>query len=303
VVLGTLFAPSARGWPDPEVAPENVYGTAEEAEAIALRQMDVYRQVSEEGEGFRLVGDAAELDRVLAGWEDGATGDVGIVPLMEGADPVVRPEDAPLWHERGVRAVGLAWRGTRYSGGTGEPGPLTAAGRRLVAAMGEAGLALDLSHAADESAREALDLFDGVVIASHSNPRALCAGDRQLPDDVIRAIGRRGGVVGAVPFNRLLVAGWTRADGGAVAIERVAECVHHVAQVTGTHHAAAIGSDFDGGFGAECAPRGLDTVADLPRLGDALSAMEFGDDEIEDVLGRNWIRLLRRALPAGVRAS
>ena len=57
--------------------------------------------------------------------------------------------------------------------------------------------------------------------------------------------------------------------------------------------------DFDGGFGAEAAPQGFDTVADLPRLADVLSDLGFTDAQIWDILGRNWIRFLERALPAG----
>jgi membrane dipeptidase len=215
---------------------------------------------------------------------------------MEGADPIVAPDDAPRWFERGVRVVGLAWKGTRYAGGTGEPGPLTEAGRKLVRKLDAAKFVLDLSHAADTSAHEALDLFDGPAIASHSNPRAVCAGDRQIPDQIIRRIGERGGVIGAVPFNKMLVAGWTQEAGGPVPLSRVVDCMWHVTQVTGTHRSAAVGSDLDGGFGAESAPKGLDTVADLPRLADEMSA-RFDDEQIRDVLGRNWIRLLERALP------
>ena len=59
-----------------------------------------------------------------------------------------------------------------------------------------------------------------------------------------------------------------------------------------------MGSDFDGGFGADEAPTGLDTIADLPRLADPLNDLGFSDDEIRDMLGRNWIRFLERALPA-----
>lgn len=296
VICATLFAPRARDWKDSGLDGDLGYETGEEAEAVALRQLDVYREVSGEGEGYRRIETARDLTDVLAGWEDGATGDVGIVPLMEGADPIVRPADAGEWFRRGVRLVGLSWRGTRYAGGTGEPAPLTDLGRELVPELDAAGIVLDLSHAADESARGALELFHGPVIASHSNPRALCDTDRQMPDDLIRAVGRRGGVIGTVPFNKMLVAGWAEA-GQDVPLMRVAECIHHVADVTGTHHACAIGSDFDGGFGAEASPVGLDTIADLPRIADPLSDLDFSDEQIRDILGGNWIRFLGRALP------
>jgi membrane dipeptidase len=114
---------------------------------------------------------------------------------------------------------------------------------------------------------------------------------------MIRAIAAQDGVIGTVPFNRMLVEGWQR--GRQVPMARVGEAIQHVVQIAGSHAVSAIGSDFDGGFGAEAAPQGFDTVADLPRLADVLSDLGFTDEQIWDILGRNWIRFLERALPAG----
>jgi len=300
VIFSTIFlAPESAGIEggNPSAV---TYGTSAEAAQLGALQMDFYRRLAEDAEsGFRLIGTRADLEAVLAGWKDGATGAVGLVPLMEGADPIREIDDVAEWFERGVRIVGLAWRRTRYAGGTGAPGPLTPEGRRLVPALGEAGLILDLSHAAEESFFEALDLCEGPVIASHSNPRALCPGDRQLSDDMIRRLAERGGVMGIVPFNRLLVEGWADRGRPAVPLSRVADAVQHVAQVAGTAAVVAIGSDFDGGFGAEAAPVGLDTIADLPRLADALADLSFPDEAIHGILGGNWVRFLERSLPPG----
>src|SRR5437773_11619325 len=110
--------------------------------------------------------------------------------------------------ERGVRIVGLAWARTRYSVGTGEPGPLTPEGRRLLDVMSELGLILDLSHASDESFLEALDRFQGTAIVSHANARALLKDyprpERMLTDEMIERVAEAGGVIGVVPFNRFL---------------------------------------------------------------------------------------------------
>ena len=302
VVFGTIFLAPKKHWPGSDQADHVIYETAAEAERAGLAQLDFYCRLAggadgEPGTGFRIIGDRSDLASVLEGWDDGAVGDVGIVPLMEGADPIRDPDDAPEWFERGVRIVGLSWKETRYAGGTGAPGPLTPAGQRLVPALGAAGLGLDLSHASEESFHEALDLFDGAPIASHSNPRAICPGDRQLSDAMIRRITEREGIVGVVPFTAMLMESWRDVGRPAIPLARVAEAAHHIAQVAGTHRAVAIGSDLDGGFGAEATPTGLDTVADLPRLADPLADLGFTDDAICDILGRNWIRFLERTLP------
>jgi membrane dipeptidase len=300
VVFSTIFLAPESAKPEAGDAAAVSYASPEEAERLGARQLAYYRRLADESaEDFRVVGSRADLAFVLDGWRDGATGTIGLVPLMEGADPIRDPDDAAAWFERGVRIVGLAWRRTRYAGGTGAPGPLTEAGRRLVRALDESGFILDLSHAAEESFFEALDAFEGPAIASHSNPRALCPGDRQLSDAMIRRLASRGGVIGLVPFNRLLLEGWADRGRPPVPLSRVAEAVHHVVDAASSYEAAAIGSDFDGGFGAEAAPEGLDTIADLPRLADALADRGFPDGAIRGILGENWIRFLERSLPPG----
>jgi hypothetical protein len=62
---------------------------------------------------------------------------VGLVVLMEGADGIRSVDELAEWHDRGVRLIGLSWAGTRYAGGTGDPGPLTEEGRTLLKGMAE----------------------------------------------------------------------------------------------------------------------------------------------------------------------
>ena len=59
----------------------------------------------------------------------------------------------------------------------------------------------------------------------------------------------------------------------------------------------ALGTDLDGGVGREQIPQELTTIADLHRIGEALSARGFGDDDVRGFMGGNWLRLFGRALP------
>jgi membrane dipeptidase len=229
---------------------------------------------------------------------------VGLVLLMEGADGVRSPDELEEWYAGGVRLLGPAWRGTRYAGGTGEPGPLSEAGRSLLKAMAELGLVLDLSHLADEAAHEAIDRYPGALIASHSNPRALhpanARADRHLSDQVIRGIVERDGVIGIVLWNSFLKGEWTPGDGReAVTLADVAVHIDYVCQIAGDARHVGLGSDFDGGFGLDQVPSGMDSVADLRFIGESLAARGYSQPDIEAVLGGNWLHLLRRALPRG----
>ncbi|MCC6189435.1 MAG: membrane dipeptidase [Anaerolineales bacterium] len=300
VIFATLFAAPARhlsgAWDTQK------YATPQEAHALAQAQLDVYHRLADENEAFELIGTRADLERVLAAWVGPADGRrVGLVPLMEGADPIREPPEAEAWMSRGVRIVGLAWSGTRYAGGTGEPGPLTPDGRRLLETMAAAGLILDLSHASDESFLEALDRFSGTVIASHANARALLKDfarpERLLSDEMIRRLAGAGGVIGVVPYNRFLKA-WQPGDGkAAVTLADVAAHIDHICQVTGSAAHVGLGSDFDGGFGVERTPAEIDTIADLQKLDGALRSRGYSPADVAGILGQNWIDLLRRGLP------
>jgi len=295
VVVGSVFLSPARralgSWD------RQTYADAEEAYQRANEQVDFYHRLADEEARVSLVLDREGLEGVLASWE-GEAPQVGLVIAMEGADPIREPSEVEWWHRRGVRIVGLSWAaGSRYAGGNRDPGPLTDEGRELLKAMAEVGMALDLSHLAEEAFWEAMDRYEGPVVATHANPRALVPGPRQLSDRMIRAIAERDGVIGIVPFNAFLKPDWTRGDGKeAVTLQDVAAAVDHVCQVVGDAAHVGLGSDFDGGFGAESTPAEIETVADLRKIGTVLLEMGFREEDVAAVMGENWLRVLREAL-------
>ena len=298
VVIASIFLdpllrlPSWQAGAPPE--PEDV----ERAYRRALAQVDVYRQLADRSAQIALIGSRSDLAGVLDSW-DGSSPRVGLVLAMEGADPIRRPAEAEEWQRRGVRMVSLSWKtASRYAGGNEEPGPLTDAGRELLAALAETGMVLDLSHLAEESFWEAVDRYEGPLAASHANPRALVPGPRQLSDRMIRAVAERGGVIGVAPYNPFLKRGWRVRDGKeAVTVRDVAAAADHICQVVGDAAHAGLGSDLDGGFGAEATPAEIDTVADLPKIGVALAERGYSDDSVAAIMGTNWRRLLESALP------
>ncbi len=299
VIFATLFiSPLRRRLGDWET---QSYASAEEAYRLASAQLDTYHRLVEEDETFRLIGSRSDLEEVLATWEQERPSEerrIGLVPLMEGADPILNPEQVEEWYERGLRVVGLAWEGTRYAGGTHEPGPLTSAGRDLIAAMAELGMILDLSHLAEEAYYQAVEEYEGHLIASHSNPRRFLPTSRGLSDRMIQVLAERDGVVGIVPYNAFLKPGWRRGDRKEeVRIESVAAAIDHVCQVTGSVAHVGIGTDFDGGLGVEHVPAEIDTIADLQKLIEPLGRRGYTEDHIAAIFNGNWLRVLRAALP------
>lgn len=290
VIFATIFvapaAPGRKDWGRP-------YATPQEAHAQAMEQIAYYATLAMNPR-ISLITTREDLTRVLEAREP----QVGIVILMEGADPIVEPAQTPEWFDAGVRIVGPAWSRTRYAGGTRAPGPLTELGRALMPQLERVGMILDTSHLAEQSFFDALALFGGTVIASHSNCRALVNTDRQLSDAMIRALVARDGVIGVTLYGGFLKAGWDRsAKKDTLTLLDAVRHIQHICALAGDTRHVGIGTDFDGGFGMESVPREIDTIADLRRLADVLSAESFSDAAIADILGGNWVRLLQRALP------
>jgi membrane dipeptidase len=301
VVFGTVFAePASHSFG----ADGFGYRDEREAHALGVSQLDFYLRLQEQRPGVRLVASRADLEAVVLPWLGGsfssesARRQIGIVALMEGADPVLEPKELERWFERGLRIVGPAWDSTRYAGGTWMGGRLSKLGHELLEVMAQLGLVLDVSHLSHESLFEALDVFQGEhVIASHSNAHRYVPTPRQLPDEAIERIAERGGVVGVVLYNRFLREDWSGRKSD-VSLDDVVRMIDHVCQVTGSAAHVGIGSDYDGGVGYNDIPRELDTVRDHYKIGDELLARGYAPEHVDLMMRGNWLRVLRQALPA-----
>lgn len=305
IVFSTLFASPARGkegeWDKLSYADQN------EARRLYLDQMHIYEELADSKPSyFRRILTVRELRKHLAEWQDPGKQErpVGLVALMEGADGIRTLEELAEWHDLGLRLIGLAWSGTRYAGGTREPGPLTEDGRRLLRAMTDFNFTLDLSHMDEQSALEALDLYEGPIVASHVNCLALLPDfptNRHFSDRILRGIVERDGIVGNVPLNTFLKSHWARKNGSRreeVSLDKFVDHIDHVCQLAGDALHAGIGSDFDGGFGVQSVPPEIDTIADLQKVAPLLRARGYSDADAANILGLNWIRFLENNLPS-----
>ncbi len=300
VCLSTLIARAKPIPPGKKPARSELdFRTQEIAHASAMGQLAYYRVLERQGR-IRILTDRRGLDEH---WGSGTGGPLGVILTMEGADPIVEPGELRLWHQAGLRTLMLAHFGpsayamrTRPADRSLPEGPLTPKGRALLAEMSSLRMPLDLTHLCDESLWEAIGAFDGRIYASHSNCRALADTLRQLPDEAIRRIAGREGVVGIALYWKMLKAG-PGVSAADVDLETVADHVDRVCQVSGSARHVALGTDLDGGFGAEATPRGIDTVADVHRLEDVLVRRGHGDEVVAGFFHANWLRFWREGLP------
>jgi len=301
VCVATLLA---RGGPDR--APVQIrkrtdldYAGSTGAHAAASAQLAYYRLMERNG-NLRIIRSAVELDQHLVEWQDSpATAPLGIILSMEGCDPMTEPEEAEMWKTAGLRAAGFAHYGrSHYAGGTGTEAPLTEAGRRLLKEFDRLGLAVDVTHLSDLSFEETLDNFGGTLLASHHNCRHLVPDQRQLSDDQIIRLLKRGAVIGMALDAWMLYDGWIRGETtpDVVGLDAVAYHIDHVCQFAGDASHVGIGSDLDGGFGYEQTPYDVHSIADIQHLAEILSNRGYGDEDIDNIFHGNWIRFFRELL-------
>ncbi len=303
LVFSTLFATPARWKQEWE---KLVYSTFDEAHRLYRDQILTYhRLVESHPERFRLIRSRPDLDLLLGHWQTPAEEGhpVGLLVLMEGGEAIRTLDELEEWYDLGVRLIGPAWAGTRYCGGTKEPGPLTDEGRRLLAAMANYNFILDLSHMDERAALQALDSYEGPVVATHGNCLALLPGyptNRQLSDAVLHGLIERDGVVGMVPFNAFLKPGWKRETNRREEVHLVDLVAHidHVCQLAGDSLHVGIGTDFDGGFGVQSVPPEIDTIADLQKLAPLLLERGYNEKDIANIFSGNWLDRLQRYLPS-----
>lgn len=302
VCVGTILARSGPGKPvnDGTRRVDLDYVTQVNAHAIGQGQRGYYHALARHGH-VRMINTSAELEDHWRKWLAAPESEpIGIILSMEGADPITDADEVDDWWAGGLRACGPSHYGhSHYAAGTGVEGGLTKRGRQLVKKFSDIGMILDVTHLADMAFFEALDIYDGPVLASHHNCRALVPGDRQLNDEQLKLLIQRGAVIGAAFDAWMLYPGWVRQQTKpeVVGIEAAADHMDHICQLAGSAKHCAFGTDLDGGFGTEQTPRDLDTITDVHKLEEILASRGYKGADIDDIFFGNWLRFFSKALP------
>jgi membrane dipeptidase len=269
--------------------------------AMAQGQLTYYKILETEGH-LRQLTRWSEVDAHLRQWKAASQRcPVGYILSMEGADPILSPAQVGFWWERGLRLVGISHFGLNsYAHGTGISGGLTARGPDLLRAMMDAGIALDVTHLADDAFWQAVEVYKGPLLASHNNCRALVPGDRQFSDEQLRYLIQRDAVIGVVLDIWMLYPGFVvgKTPNTVVSLEDVANHIDHICGLAGNARHVAIGSDLDGEFGTEQTPHDVNTIADLQKIPGILRRRGYSEPDIEGIMHGNWLRFFQKALPA-----
>jgi membrane dipeptidase len=248
------------------------------------------------------------------------------------------PEILHIFYSLGVRGMTLTHsKNTDWADSTTDTpraNGLSALGRQIVRQMAQMGMAIDVSHASDQTIAHVLETTPVAIMASHSNARKLCPIPRNLTDEFIRAIAARRGFIGVnfcpafikrrvfdqieENFSKFAneIKDKTRkrlddpeflsqieweyflrsvAGTDPVALDDVIDHIAHIA-ATGGIECVGLGSDFDG---IPSTPTGLRNAAAYSTLGIALQKRGFLEKEIRKICGLNLKNFLGRVLAAG----
>lgn len=243
-------------------------------------------------------------------------GRLGVIFGLQGLAPKI--EDDPslirILHRLGLR-IGQLTYNERCSLGCGcleEPDSgLTQLGRIVIREMNHIGMAVDLAHAGQRTALEAIEFSSTPAIVSHGNVRALTPSRRNYTDEVLRALAAHGGAIGITAYGPMC----EKEPGRRPTLDDMVDHIAYVADLVGVDH-VGIGSDF---FEAESPVRfhaffrvrypevfehytlenvyfeDFNRVDHLPMLTEALLKRGFSAEDVTKVLGGNFLRAFEAA--------
>jgi len=166
---------------------------------------------------------------------------------------------------------------------------LTVFGKQVVREMNRLGMMVDISHVADKTFWDALEVSRAPIFASHSNCRALANVPRNMTDEMIVALAKKGGMIDVNFYCDFVVKKADDKAPASVTIDNVVAHIDHIVKIAGID-AVGIGSDFDG---IDCAPRGLQDVSKFPNLTRALLERGYSPEDIRKIYGGNLLRVMR----------
>ena len=224
---------------------------------------------------------------------------VSIFIGIENGTPLLgRPGMLDYFYNEGVRYVTLCHSADNdicdSCTGQGRWGGLSPLGKDLIAEMNGIGMMIDVAHTANSTVRDVLELSDRPVAFTHGCCSSLCSSKRNLPDELIRGIASKGGVVCISIFPPFLTDNLAGFDDDnpdereMPEADLVLDHIVHAVNVAGIE-GVGIGTDFEG---INHTPKGLESIEKMPNLMDALKRRGFSSSDLDKMASENLLRVI-----------
>lgn len=215
-----------------------------------------------------------------------------ILTVEEGGVIDGKMENLEELYRQGIRLITLTWNEENCLGFPNSKDAnvmnqgLKPFGIEVVERMNELGMIVDVSHLSDGGFWDTIKYSKKPVIASHSNARTLCNHQRNLTDEMIRALAEKGGVSGINFYPYFLN------ENGKATIDDLIRHIEHLYYVGGEDF-VAMGTDFDGFDDGEL---DIKYLGEIPYLYEALKKRKFNDSQIEKFWHKNAMRVMKEVL-------
>ena len=214
---------------------------------------------------------------------------IGLLFLMEGADPIRNLTDLDDFYQKGLRVLGLTWnKENNYGFGSNKSGPLKKDGYKLIEEMNKKKITLDLSHLSYESFWGAINATNLIPIATHSNGYFIRRHKRNLTASQLKAISNKGGTCGLVLYNDFI------ALKSSVTMDDLFNQFKYLLSKCGEDH-IALGSDIDGAS-IDDFPIGVRKSSDLYKIIEMLERKRISSRIIDKFASENILRVLSENL-------
>lgn len=306
---GSYYLRDQQGGDDPFTTTEGVcdFGRLKEFSGRNLTVMNVSGERSLEVQ-VKAISDGVYKNAVLIqSFGDIAalrtSGKFGVLFYIQTIDPLGGSvEKISSWHRKGLRVFNIAYgRGHNPAKedvlgyGSGDNGGLTRLGEKVVVELNRLKMVVDVAHANDETAMDVCRVSKAPVVATHANCRAVTPIDRNKSDQVLKAIAKTGGVIGVTSI------GWMfETSSGKRDVNAFVKHIDHLRKVVGIDHIGLASDALLNGWPADSRHFACPELAAPDRwktVASALAAKGYKTEDIQKILGLNWVRVFKAILP------
>ncbi|MGB4373636.1 MAG: dipeptidase, partial [Halanaerobiales bacterium] len=247
-----------------------------------LELIDRFHNLIESSQELQLIKDLEDIESLLENDK------IGALLAIEGGEGIFSESALRILYRLDVRMIALTWnQRNQLADGIGEletNGGLTTLGKKILSAMEELGIILDVSHLAPAGFWDIVKIAKKPFLASHSNVLNVCNNKRNLDDEQLKAIAENKGLIG-LNFAPAFLVKDKKAD-----ISDVIRHIDYIRDLVGIEN-IVLGTDYDG---IDNTPKGLEDLGKLDNLKEELLRRNYSLQEIEQIFILNWLNFFRR---------